>query len=584
MPCNDCSANGDGSRAYSVSLIIKLDDFTQLSWYKSLYSQPNSTILKTNEAPLDVQLPSLRANQLEAITELEKVDQKIEAIRSTLSDAITHRARLQKVVDDFRSALSPIRRVPSEIVHKILKDIDTKDSAILRRKPGLNVTLYNGPWRFSTVCQLWRAVAIQSPEFWSHIHIDFRLNNHREYRSLGLCALLDEGIRRSASRGIRVSLDQEPLSSKEEENSVRERNEDDSGRDVIKALFDHSSQIRTLAMKMCSSPMLNDILSSSRCSFTSLQCLSIELMFCDPENGSDILEAFYGSPSLVEVKLDRFPVAKPYRELHFPWNQLQVFEHIPSRSLADAIDVVRFCPRLQKYKAACFNMHTLNLTVPPTAVHHTAITHLELAKDSLPLLQHTRIPSLTVLRMLSAIDNSQLTTLAQFISRSRCLIQDLHISLLHTSPRYDAFLELFPSLTRLSLHLENIIQLTEFQSALIPERLPRLEELKIEVFGEMSPALGTLLALCKPQVISTLVHTIHSRRRNLQSFIFGSPSWRRAACKDLEFVRKTVDLLHALLRPYAQSLRACIEGGMELQLYLGKSPQFNFHVNAVPVD
>jgi hypothetical protein len=576
MPYDDCSTNGDGSRACSDCLSINLDDFKQLSWYKSLYSQPNSTILKTNEPPVDGQLPSLRANQLDAITELEKVDQKIQVIQSILSDAITHRARLQKVVDDFRSVLSPIRRVPSEIVHKILENIGTKDGASMRRKPDLNVTLHNGPWRFSTVCQSWRAVAVQSPEFWCDIRIDFTINNNREYRSSGLCDLLDEGIRRSASRGLQVSLDQGHLSRKADDDSDQAQNEDEDGaRDVIKALFARSSQIQTLRIKMCSSSELNNIISSSCCSFTSLQRLFIGLRDCGPNEGSHILEAFYGSPSLVEVKLVCLLLTKPYRELRFPWNQLQIFEHAPSRSLADVVDVLCLCPRLQKYTVFYSSALTCNFTVTSTAVHHTAITHLELAKDSLPLLQHTTIPSLTTLRM-REIDNSQLTPLTQFISRSQCSIQDLHVSLLRTSLKYDAFLEIFPSLTRLSLRLEKSTQLNYFQSALTPERLPRLEELKIEVFGEIY--IGTLST---PQVMSTLIYIIQSRPRDLQSFTFFLSLW--PLCKDPESVREMVDFLKALLVPYNQRLRAWIEGGMELHLFLGTFLRPNIHVNVVPV-
>jgi hypothetical protein len=211
MHCDDCSPHGPsdgGGGNYPICPSFKLEDFTQFSWYTSLYIKPNSAILETNDPPPEGQLPSLRANQLKAITELEKVDQKIQSIQSFLSDAISHRARLQKLVDDYHSALSPIRRLPFEIVHKVLENVDTNEGANLRRKPDLHVTFYNGPWIFSEVCRLWRAVAIQSPEVWCDLRIEFALTKDRAYPSSGLCALLDEGVRRSASRGLRVVLNQ----------------------------------------------------------------------------------------------------------------------------------------------------------------------------------------------------------------------------------------------------------------------------------------------------------------------------------------------------------------------------------------
>jgi hypothetical protein len=580
MPCDDCSANGDGSRVYSVYLSIKLDDFTQLSWYKGLYSWPNSTILKTNEPPVDVQLPSLRANQLEAIAELEKVDQKIESIRSTLSDAITHRAGLQKVVNNFHLALSPIRRLPSEIVHKILENIDTEDSASMRRKPDLNVTLYNGPWRFSAVCQLWRAVVIKSPEFWCDIHIYFRCNTRREYRSSGLCALLDEGIHRSASRELRVSLDQDHLS--EDNDSDQEQNEDeDSGRekkDVIGALFARSSQIRTLEIKMQEAFELDDILSSSSYSFTSLQCLSIELEVCEPYEGPDIVEAFNESPFLVEVKLNWLPMGKPFRYLNFPWNQLQIFEHAPAFSPGDVLDIMHLCPHLQKYTTSDTQSTFMD---NPTAIHHTALTHLDLSMVSLSFLQHTTMPSLTILRI-SVVDNTELTYLIQFISRSQCSIQELDFSLTCTSAlKYDAFLELLPSLTTLTLGLKNIYQLEKFQSALTPERLPRLETLKIE----MPDSNSNPLAKCTPRSMSALIRVIESLPSDLQSFTFCSHVLlHRATTSTPKILHKAVKFLQALLVPYKQKLTAWIEGGMELRLFHGTFPCFNLHANVVSVD
>jgi hypothetical protein len=580
MPCNDCSANGDGSCACPVCLSIKLDDFTQLSWYRSLYSQPDSAILKTNKPPVDGQLPSLQANQLEAMTELEKVDQKIETIQYILSDAIAHRARLQKVVDDFHSALSPIRRVPFEIVRKILENIGTKDSASMQCKPDLNMTLYNGPWRFSTVCQLWRAVAIKSPEFWCDIHIDFRFNNRYKYRSSGLCALLDEGIRRSASRGLRVSLDEEDLDDDEDDEDDEDEDQD-CGRekkDVLRALFARSSQIRTLEIKMQEAPELYDFLSSSSSTFTSLQCLSIELeCYHNDDEGSDIVEAFKGSPFLVELKLKWLPVGKPFRYLNFPWNQLQIFDYAPSFSPDEVLDIIHLCPRLQRFTA--YNTDT-TLMGTPTAIHHAALTHLDLSFVSLSFLQHTTMPSLTILRV-SIVDKTELTYLIQFISQSQCSIQELDFSLTDTSVlKYDTFLELLPSLTTLTLGLKSIYQLEEFQSALTPGRLPRLEMLKIE----MPDSNSNPLAFCTQWSMFVLIRVIKSRPSDLQLFTFCSHSLlRKAATSTPKILHKKVKFLQGLLVPYKQKLKVWIEGGMELRLFHGTFPRFNLHANVVPV-
>jgi hypothetical protein len=65
--------------------------------------------------------------------------------------------------------------------------------------------------------------------------------------------------------------------------------------------------------------------------------------------------------------------------------------------------------------------------------------------------------------------------------------------------------------------LHNTTQLDEFQSALTPERLPRLEVFSIQVWQRVD---SDYLALCTPQLMSSLAHIIQFRPRNLQSFEF----------------------------------------------------------------
>jgi hypothetical protein len=569
-----CSTNGDVGCTCSVDCpSFGLDDFTQSSWYTSLYGSTNAAIIETNDPPLDEQLPSLLANQLDAITELEKVNQKIQSLQSLLSDAFSYHNCLRKVVSDYRAALSPIRRIPFDIIHRILKNTERTDC--YRARPGtpaldLEMDIYNGPWRFSKVCRLWRAVAIQSPEFWCDIRIDFKTNENHEYRSSGLCALLYEGIRRSALRGLQVRLHQDYMSDDEDDDSEQDEDED-SGRgkeDVIRALFAHSSQIRALTIKMLHSSELDDIISSSSSNFTSLQRLYIELEDCNPIEGSNILEAFGGSPSLVKVELNGLPVER-CQDLNFPWNQLQIFEHMRSLSPADVVDIVHLCPRLQKYTGSRSNPRALDSTVTPTAIHHTTITHLDLSMDSSSLLRHITIPSLTVLRV-SAVDNIQLTHLIQFISRSQCSIQELKLYLAGTSLlKYNECLELLPSLTRLALQLDDKPLLDEYQSVLTPERLPRLQALEIEVYG----TTGDPLAFCTPQLISTLIHIIQSRSSMLQSFTFCSRLAPLVSWFSPTLLRQFIDVLRGLLLPYNQKLRAWIEGGMVLHLFYGTFPR-----------
>jgi hypothetical protein len=594
MQRTDPSVNGilDSGCTCSVCRSFRLEDFTQLSWYTALYNKPNSAILETNEPPRDEQLPSLRANYLEAITEFQKVDRTIRSIRLFRSDTISRHAHLQKVVEDYRLVLSPIRRVPFEIVRTILENIERIDygCAMKSSSPDLHVEITNGPWRFSKVCRLWRAVAIQSPEFWCDIRIRFALSDDFKYSSSGLHALLNEGVRRCALRGLRVSLEQVPMSDDEDENSEQEQEqdgdedsegEDEDGEDedeeeaIIHVFSAHSSQIRMLDIEMEHSSELNNILCSLSCSFTSLQCLSIQVMEeCDEDHGSNILEAFKESPSLTELRLIGIDIDRSCRDLNFPWHQLQLFKHIHSLTPEDVVDVVRLCPRLQKYIiTTTYYLDEDFFTVTPSPVHHTELTHLELSNQSLMLLRYTTIPSLRILHVEEIDDDSELTELVQFITRSQCSIQDLDFSPVCTSLQYNFFFESLPSLTRFTPRLRSITQLNEFLLALTSERLPRLVELSIWV-TTYDP-----LTMCTPQLMSSFIHLIQSRSSRLHSFTFypRSPPFKFAAFKPNES-RCNIDMLRALLVPHSQKLRAWIQGGMRLYFFIGAFPRFDFHV------
>jgi hypothetical protein len=576
-PADDGTGNSGGG--CSVWTSFGLDDFTQLSWYTCLYTPLNTTILETNQPPLDEQLPSLRANHLEALRELEKVDHRIQSIRPLPSEVIAYRNHLQIVVDDYRSVLSTLRRVPAEIIHRILDIIGMAGwgrAMTVEPPDDLSVMLHNGPWRFSKVCQFWRDVAIRSPEFWTNIQIYFQADEDRASR--GLCALLEQGIVRSGSWGLLVGLNHWDYGTKcgdgDEYMTQRARKvADDEGgdedcerkdSDVIKAVLAHSLQIRELEITAFELSDLNDILPSSSSSrFSSLRRLCIRLHDECYNDGSAMLKAFEGSPFFTELKLDGLPIETPCRFFNFPWDQLKIFEHTWSISVDDMLNVMRLCPRLQKY----IGSHTLTdvFTEFPSHVHHPALTYLELSADSLLLLRYITLPCLTTLQV-SDIDSGELEHLTRFISRSQCSIQELNLSPSGTALQYDPFLELLPSLTSLTLVPKDVKQLDEFKSALPPERLPHLRSLTIRVWKETRTNADPL-AMCTPQLMSSFIQIIQSRSHNVRSISFCLKS-SYYVFEDSESTRG-VDSLRAVLAPYNQILRARIQGGTKLHFFLG---------------
>ncbi len=86
-------------------------------------------------------------------------------------------ARLKDVRHDYRAALSPIRRLPSEILVEILRWTPKEQTEPTAADPyhifGFNVfKIAAGPWHLGQVCSSWRdAVQHLCPEIWSTLKI-----------------------------------------------------------------------------------------------------------------------------------------------------------------------------------------------------------------------------------------------------------------------------------------------------------------------------------------------------------------------------------------------------------------------------
>ncbi|TFK38340.1 hypothetical protein BDQ12DRAFT_630766, partial [Crucibulum laeve] len=119
-------------------------------------SKPSSKFedrLHTNYAPSDEQLEELSSFISSKLPELER-----------LSAAANQYKELKEIVDAHQALLSPIRRVPEEILAQIfIFCLPTDRCAVMNvREP---------PLLLGRVCSQWRDIAVRTPRLWSSIHI-----------------------------------------------------------------------------------------------------------------------------------------------------------------------------------------------------------------------------------------------------------------------------------------------------------------------------------------------------------------------------------------------------------------------------
>lgn len=148
------------------------------------------TFLLNNDAPADSDrraLGDLRRSVFEEITE---IDLKIGAVRQALQDLIEEKKGAETKYAALSTILNPIRILPAELVHEIMLFALAPSLQILTT-PSISMQRFTTcvqpefpTWTVSQICRSWRRCAIDYPELWSNIVLNFRIPEYQRLRSL----------------------------------------------------------------------------------------------------------------------------------------------------------------------------------------------------------------------------------------------------------------------------------------------------------------------------------------------------------------------------------------------------------------
>ncbi|KAF7342613.1 F-box domain-containing protein [Mycena sanguinolenta] len=122
-------------------------------------------LLTTNEPPRTTDLAFLRPVVQKTSARLANLDEDISRLQGRLQQLEDERASLAQYHTRITGVLSPVRRMPPEI----LGEIFSWTLPTIREVLGIE----NCPWVLTHVCCGWRAVALSIPSLWSLITIDF---------------------------------------------------------------------------------------------------------------------------------------------------------------------------------------------------------------------------------------------------------------------------------------------------------------------------------------------------------------------------------------------------------------------------
>ncbi|KAJ7737089.1 hypothetical protein B0H16DRAFT_1379746, partial [Mycena metata] len=167
---------------------------------------------------------------------LTDFDDEIAPLRDRLRQLEKHRAMLLDHRERTRAPLSPLRRMPPEVLGEIF--LWTMDPVLDRLRQG-RIDTSRSPWLLTQICSPWRSVAVSTPSLWSQVTIDYSENdnNSSTYYSL---ALVEAQLQRSRANKLTVYFHGD---------EGRKELNLDSQTNMFELLLRHAAQWETLSLR-----------------------------------------------------------------------------------------------------------------------------------------------------------------------------------------------------------------------------------------------------------------------------------------------------------------------------------------------
>ncbi|KAJ7663941.1 hypothetical protein DFH06DRAFT_1087795 [Mycena polygramma] len=128
------------------------------------------TLLTNNEPPEDSEKTFIRSLVSTADARLTHLDEEISKLRAQLKRLEEERASFFSYRARNRAILSPLRRMPPEVLNEIFFWTLPLTTDTLRRT---KFDMGASPWVLSRISSRWRAIALSTPSLWSRIVVDF---------------------------------------------------------------------------------------------------------------------------------------------------------------------------------------------------------------------------------------------------------------------------------------------------------------------------------------------------------------------------------------------------------------------------
>ncbi|KAJ7609117.1 hypothetical protein FB45DRAFT_1067140 [Roridomyces roridus] len=284
-------------------------------------------LVKSNDAPGSAELAFIRSVVSDTGARLDFLDSEISRLRDRLEQLQAERAQLSEYHSQNVSILSPLRRMPPEVLVQIfLRTLPPFDDS-----NGDASDARGSPWTLAQVSGRWREIALSTPSLWSTLRV-FAHDPDSEHSDM-----LQAQLRRSGMRNLDIQF-----FGYENDNTTEQVK-------LFDLLSEHSARWETLYIQLSSA--LVPRLAQLRGRLPSLQRLWLQWDSEQSQLGVDSITCFRTAPSLFDAgvanKAHFIPVLVPAHQLttyrlHGPWKMhlhvLKLAPNIVSARIITAFD------------------------------------------------------------------------------------------------------------------------------------------------------------------------------------------------------------------------------------------------------
>ncbi|KAJ7062758.1 hypothetical protein C8F01DRAFT_1135143 [Mycena amicta] len=477
------------------------------------------TLLYTNAIPSDAESAHIRDFLAVATPQLQALEAEVSRLRELLTAATKQRDLQKELIEAHRALLSPVRRLPEDILRTIFVStlpVD-RDTAMCADE---------GPLLLAQICKFWRHVSLTTPRLWSSMHIAMPHPQKNHWQVEQLLVALSTWLQRSGAVPLSLTI-AAPRSISHaftsRSSQVFLSGKSDSVLRLLASVASRWQSIRFLPMANLSQmPHFSSLTADD---VPLLQ--SIDLMITEAEYGGLWFSpaascgnvALVGTPNLQSLSFyGGFDILLPHLT---SWASLRrCFLRIPPQTLGTSVFPLEIMEKCSKLEYLDIVTGAIDTIIPKTSRAILLPDLKSLSVWGLPtlgwkqLFERVSFPALDSICILSAV--MDLAWLIPFGRR----ITAIHLSaggivadsLVHT-------LENIPSLRELSLKDEPLVNDDDSEKdALFLQRFhpvggnalcPRLERVRLLNFGSASD--------------TTFVNFIRSRTANPGHSAIGEP-------------------------------------------------------------